>query len=498
MMLVPVILSGGNGSRLWPVSRETHPKAFIRLNNSLSLLQTTYQRAASIPNVEHILTVTNKDYYYQSKVELQQLSKRYTKKKFSFLLEPIARNTAPAIALSSLLVQKLISPNTIILVLAVDHIIINQNKFNDCVTQAYQLAQQGLLVTFGIIPNRVETGYGYIQYTHSIGNDVAYQVSNFHEKPSIEKAQFFIEQGNYLWNSGIFCFSANALLQTLEKHNPEFYRKILDCWELSQACRFFHDQVDDKLNLDKNSFYAADNISIDYALMEKAKNLAVIPANFGWSDIGSWDVLDNLLQADEDGNRVSSNAVLQESTNTTIYSQALSKNRLIAALGLKNLIIVDTPDALLILDRSHAQNVKHVVEKIKQDKLEAYQYHQTVYRPWGSYTLIEQGENYKLKRITVNPNSNLSLQMHHHRSEYWVVIQGVATVQNNEAHFTLHEQESTFILKGHKHRLSNFTTKPLVIIELQLGLYLGEDDIIRFADDYDREDSTYVEQANTF
>jgi mannose-1-phosphate guanylyltransferase / mannose-6-phosphate isomerase len=495
-MLVPVILSGGNGSRLWPISRATHPKPFLRFNDSLSLLQTTYRRAAALPNITQILTVTNAEYYYQSKTELNELPELTRKKKFSFLLEPTAHNTAPAIALSALFVQKLINPDAIMLVLAVDHIIVNQNKFKTCVEQAYQLAKQGLLVTFGIIPNKAETGYGYIQVDYPYDSYGAYQARSFHEKPSMQKAEFFIEQGNYLWNSGIFCFSASALIQALEKHNPELYIKILNCWNLSDNNKF-HEKFSDRLNLDQQSFYQLEKISIDYALMEKAKNIAVIPANFGWSDIGSWDALDMLLKPDNNDNRMHGNAILQDSVNTSVYNQNTSKRRIIAALGLKNLIIVDTLDALLIIDRSQTQNVKQLVEKLKENDYEPYQEHQTVHKPWGYYTVIEQGENYKLKRITVNPGCSLSLQMHQHRSEHWVVIQGIASVQNNQAHFTLKEQESTFIPLGHQHRLSNLATKILVIIELQLGLYLSEDDIIRFEDDYDRVEKVYAQQANT-
>lgn len=491
-MLVPVILSGGNGSRLWPISREAYPKPFIRFNHSLSLLQTSYQRALSLPNVTQIVTVTNAKYYHQSKLELNSLPIRPTKPQFSFLLEPSIRNTAPAIALSALFIQRLVDPEAILLILPVDHTINHQTKFTHCVEQAIQIAKQGLLATFGIIPNKAETGYGYIQYADTYDASKAHRVISFHEKPSIKEVKFFIEQGNYLWNSGIFCFSVNSLLLALEKYNPKLYLNVLNCWHLTKKSIFFQKKLIDKLVLDKQSFDQLDKISIDYALMQKAKNIAVIPADFGWSDIGSWDALDKLITADVKGNRIIGDGILQKSENTTIYNQNTKKKRIIAAVGLKNVIIVDTNDALLIVDRAYTQSVKQLVAELKESGDEFYQSHQTVYRPWGHYTILEQGENYKLKRIVVTPGSSLSLQMHRHRSEHWVVIQGIATVQNNQATLTLKEQESTFISVGHKHCLSNFTEKMLIVIELQIGAYLGEDDIIRFKankDKYERENS---------
>ncbi|MDQ8039570.1 MAG: mannose-1-phosphate guanylyltransferase/mannose-6-phosphate isomerase [Rickettsiella sp.] len=494
-MLIPVILSGGNGTRLWPVSRAAYPKPFIRFNDSLSLLQTSYQRALNLPNVTQILTVTNSEYYYQSKIELTTLPNFNPQKKFSFLLEPISRNTAPAIALSALFVQNLINSDAILLILPVDHTIINQSKFNTCVEHAAYLAKKGLLVTFGIIPNKAETAYGYIKYTDVYDTSQGYYVTSFHEKPSLTQAKVFIEQGNYLWNSGIFCFSARTLLRNLEKYNPGLYIKILHCWKLTKKNIFFQKKFFSKLILDKKSFYQIDKISIDYALMEKTKNIVVIPADFGWSDIGSWDVLDTLIKPDENNNRINGDAILQKSISTTIYNQNTSKKRVIAALGLKNLIIVDTNDAILIANKLYSQNIKELVEELKNNDYNAYQYHQTVYRPWGKYTVLEHEKNYKLKRIVVNPHNSLSLQMHEHRCEHWIVISGIATVQNNQSSLTLKEQESTFIPLGHKHCLSNLTSKELIVIELQLGDYLGEDDIIRFKADY--EINPHEEQAIT-
>lgn len=491
-MLVPTILSGGNGSRLWPVSREAHPKPFIRLNKDThSLLQKTYQRATNIPNVQQIITVTNFEYYYQSKNELKDLTTLTKSKDFNFLLEPISRNTSSAIALSALFIQRLFGPDTVLLVLPSDHIILNQVKFNRCVKLAYQLAKKGLLITFGITPNKPETAYGYIEYGHSKVLEPAYHVKNFYEKPCYEKVLSFIEQGNYLWNSGIFCFTASTLLHTLKKYNLEFYNKILHCWKVSEgSVAYFQNNSEKKFRFDQKSFSKLDNISIDYALLEKAKNMVVIPAEFGWSDIGSWDSLSKLIKPDKKGNRVLGSAILRNTYDTTVYNQN-TPGRLITVLGVKNLTIVDTSDALLICEQTQLQQVKQLVDELKSHGHDAYRYHQRVNRPWGHYTVLDQGQNYKLKRIVVHPGANLSLQLHHYRSEYWVVVKGIATVQNNQKTFLLKPQESTFIPIGNKHCLSNFGLNELTVIELQIGNYLSEDDIIRFKDDYDRANKDY-------
>jgi len=492
-MLVPVVLSGGNGSRLWPVSREAHPKPFIRLNNDpYSLIQKTYQRAANIPNVEKIITVTNVEYYYQTKKELNDLAFPTLSKEFSFILEPVSRNTAAATTFSALFIKDMIDPEAVLLVLPADHIILNQNKFNLCVEKAYQLAKKELLTTFGIIPHKAETAYGYIQYCESTKITSAYKVKKFYEKPRFEEAQSFIEQGNYLWNSGVFCFSVKTFLQAIKQYTPELYLNALNCWKLTDKK---YNKFENKIKLNKQSFSKLENISIDYALMEKAKNIVVISADFGWSDVGSWDALNTLLEPTINGNRIVGNACLHETHNTTIYSQN-SPGRVIAVLGVKNLMIVDTSDALLICQHSHVQKVKQIVEELKINGNESYRYHQTVYRPWGHYTILDQGQNYKLKRLTVHPGASLSLQMHEYRSEYWVVVAGTATIEKNQKKFILKEQESTFIPLGYKHCLSNFNDNDLVLIELQIGSYLGEDDIIRFKDNYDRKNDISKKETN--
>ena len=304
-MLVPVVLSGGNGSRLWPVSREAHPKPFIRLNNDpYSLIQKTYQRAINIPHVEKIITVTNSEYYYQTKKELKDLDDATKSQEFSFILEPVSRNTAAAIAFSALFIKETIDPEAVLLVLPADHIILNQDKFNLSIEKAYELAKNKLLTAFGIIPHKAETAYGYIQCGEFSEMSSAYKVIKFHEKPMYDDAQTFIEEGNYLWNSGIFCFSVKTFLESIKKYTPELYAKVLNCWQLSTKKNI---TFKDKIKLDEQSFSQLENISIDYALMEKAENIAVIPADFGWSDIGSWDALNILLEPVENGNRLVGN-----------------------------------------------------------------------------------------------------------------------------------------------------------------------------------------------
>lgn len=491
-MLVPIVLSGGNGSRLWPVSREAHPKPFIRLNNDpYSLIQKTYQRAANILNVEKIITVTNFEYYYHTKKELNDLD-FHPLSKFSFILEPLSRNTAAAIVFSAFFVQEMINSEAVLLILPADHIILNQNKFNLSVEKAYQLAKNKVLTTFGVIPSKAETAYGYIQYEESDQLSAAFKVLNFYEKPIYQEAQSFIEQGNYFWNSGIFCFSIKTFLEAIKLHIPELYAKALNCWKLSAK---INNKFEDKIKLDKESFFELENISIDHALMEKAQNLVVIPADFGWSDIGSWDVLNTLLKPEENNNRIVGNVFLKETYNTNIYSQN-SPNRVIGALGIKDLTVIDTHDALLICENTQIQKVKQLVEELKLNGHESYRYHQTVYRPWGHYTVLDHGSHYKLKRLIVYPGASLSLQMHQYRSEYWIVVTGKATVENDQNKFVLKELESTCIALGAKHCLSNYHDKDLILIELQIGSYLGEDDIIRFKDNYDREHHITKEEKN--
>jgi mannose-1-phosphate guanylyltransferase / mannose-6-phosphate isomerase len=482
-MIIPVVLSGGTGSRLWPASRQQRPKPFMQLQDGHSLLQKTYQRAMNVPHSQHIITVSNHDYYFQSKDELHALNP--TDKKFTFLSEPMAQNTAPAIALCTLLVQDLIHDQAVLLVMPADHQINNQNQFNASVLKAIEIAQQNQLVCFGIIPNRAETGYGYIEYCPTNQLNIAYKVQRFHEKPQRIEAESFLEQGNYLWNSGIFCFTPRTLLQALSQHAPDLYQAALNCWRLTK------DNIDltrDQIHIHKESFLQLPALSIDYAIMEKTNNLMVIPAEFGWSDLGSWDSIGALIAPDQLNNRTSGEVMLFDSDNNSIHNLT---NRMIAGIGLKDLVIVDTPDALLISHAARVQEVGKIVNHLKASDHKAYKQHQTVYRPWGHYTVLEQGNGYKVKRIVVKPGARLSLQAHQHRSEHWVVISGIAEVEHEQEKFQLTPQQSTYIPSGHKHRLSNFGEQDLIIIEIQTGSYLGEDDIIRFDDVYERTEQQH-------
>lgn len=477
-MLIPVILSGGAGTRLWPVSREGHPKPFMKLEDGESLLLKTYMRAAQVACKENsggeLLTVTNRDYYFMSKDELAraQLGKGQSG---TFLLEPMGRNTAPAIALAAHYIAEKFGPDAIMLILAADHLIQNPIAFSAAVSNATSLARQNKLVTFGIIPSGPETGFGYIEAGESVGQGKL--VVRFVEKPSFEKACEYVAAGNFFWNSGMFCFKAGVILEEMAKYAPDV--TTLACWEEIKKTTSVTDGM---LEIPEASFKEIPDISIDYAVMERSSNVVVIPADFGWSDIGSWNAVSNLVEPDENNNRVSGEAIFIGSKNTFVQSE----DRLVAAVGLDNLMIIDTPDALLVANPDHAQDVKKVVAQLKKQNHDAYKLHRTVARPWGTYTVLEEGLRFKIKRIEVKPGGSLSLQMHHHRSEHWIVVSGMAKVINGDQEILVGTNESTYIPAGHQHRLENPGVMDLVMIEVQSGEYLGEDDIVRFQDVYGR------------
>ncbi|MDO9105278.1 MAG: mannose-1-phosphate guanylyltransferase/mannose-6-phosphate isomerase [Methylovulum sp.] len=474
--LIPVILSGGAGTRLWPISREGHPKPFMKLQDNQSLIEKTYRRALALANVDAVLTVTKRDYYFACRDELSRASDG--KAKGAYLLEPFGKNTAPAIALSALYVAEHFGDDALLLVLASDHLIQNQLAFGNAVNTAATLAQQGYLVTFGITPTGPETGFGYIEAGAPI-DGLGYNVQRFVEKPTLSVAEQYLAEGNYSWNSGMFCFTAASLLAEMELYAPDILSMAKDCYTATKS------QWNSTLNcaeLNEEIFQQFKDLSIDYALMEKSQRVAVVQAPFDWSDIGSWDAVANLLPADTDGNRITGDVAAIDVNNSYIHSET----RVVGAIGVENLVIVDTPDALLIACKDRVQDVKQIVAQLKADGHHAATTHRTVFRPWGSYTVLEEGERFKIKRLEVNRGSSLSLQMHYHRSEHWVVVSGMAKVVLGQREFLLNTNESTFIPAGHCHRLENPGIMTLVMIEVQSGEYVGEDDIVRFHDDYGR------------
>lgn len=476
MSLIPVILSGGTGTRLWPLSRQSHPKPFLELPDGETLLQKTLQRALSLPGIERFLTVTNRDYYFQTRDTVQQVATAQGREAL-YILEPVGRNTAPAIAAAALQAQAMTGPEATLLVLPADHLIQNTDAFGAAVTKAQRLAEQGYLVTFGIAPGWPETGYGYIESQEALtegGETLGFAVRRFVEKPDIATATAFLAQGNYTWNSGIFCLAADQFLAALERYQPQLYKNIRTAWTEGR-------RHDDYLELPP-SFAGVTDISIDYAVMEKADRVAVVPGHFLWSDIGSWTAFGSLLPTDSAGNRALGESVLEDTQDCIVHSS----ERLVALLGVKGLIVIDTPDALLVVPKDRDQDVKRIVAELKRRGHEAHNLHRTVHRPWGTYTVLEEGPRFKIKRIVVKPGAALSLQMHHHRSEHWVVVSGTAAIVNGKTEHLVRTNESTYIPAGTPHRLVNPGTIELIMIEVQSGEYLGEDDIVRFDDRYGR------------
>jgi mannose-1-phosphate guanylyltransferase/mannose-6-phosphate isomerase len=470
MQLITTILCGGAGSRLWPVSRELHPKPFIRLGDGRSLLQNAFLRAAQLPGVTEVQTVTNRELFFKTQDDYREVNTSGLPT--SFVLEPFGRNTAGAIAVAAKQIEATHGSDTLMLVLAADHLISDQDGFAQAVARAIELAMQGKLVTFGIRPSGPETGYGYIEAD-------GHNVLRFVEKPSLELANEYVASGRFLWNAGMFCFKAGAMLTEMEQHCPEILRASLACVERSHTVQ---GKDVTQLELDAATFRSVQDLSIDYAVMERSSAVAVVPCDIGWSDIGSWTSLGDLVPRDDSGNRVQGEAVLHNSRNCFVRSE----ERLVGLVGVEDLIVVDTQDAVLITNKDNAQEVKHIYASLKASGHEAHRLHRTVHRPWGTYTVLEEGEGFKIKRIEVKPGASLSLQMHHHRSEHWIVVRGMAKVVNGEQELFVNTNESTYIPAGHKHRLENPGLLDLVMIEVQSGAYLGEDDIVRFEDKYGR------------
>ena len=476
--IVPVILLGGTDTRLWPLSREAAPKPFMPLPDGETLLGKTAHRAVAVPGSRGLITVTNRDYYFQTKDVYAGLAANGPRDA-TYLLEPFGRNTAPAVALAALLVRARYGDDAVMLVLAADHLIRDQAAFATAVARAADAARGGRLATFGIMPTLPETGFGYIECGVAVG-ERTFAAERFVEKPLLAKAQEYIAAGNYVWNSGMFAFTPRALLDAMDRYAPAVVAAARTVWQPLSA------RADDAmLEIDAASFASAPDVSIDYAVMEKAAadNLvAVVRGDFDWSDVGSWQAVSELSDADAHGNRGSGERVAIDTLGTFVHSE----DRVVATIGVENLVIVGTPDAMLITHRDHLQRVTEVVGELKARGHESYKLHKTVARPWGTYTVLEERPGFKIKRIEVKPGASLSLQMHHRRSEHWVVVHGVARATCGERVYDVSAGESTFIPVETRHRLENRGTERLAIIEVQCGEYLGEDDIVRFDDKYGR------------
>lgn len=469
--MISVILCGGAGSRLWPISREQHPKPFIRLRDGESLIQKSFLRAARLPRTREIMTVTNRALYLKIVDEFKAVGIEH---KSSYLLEPQGRNTAPAIAAAALDVRCRYGDEMPMLILAADHLISQPEAFAAAVDLALKEAEKDKLVTFGIKPSSPDTGFGYIEAKDG-------RVCRFVEKPDEETARGYLASGNFYWNAGMFCFRAGIMLQELAAYAPELLASVEESMAASARRQ---DDDGGWVELNNEAFSAAPKVSIDYAVMEKSARVAVVPCDIGWNDIGSWNNLCALNEADERGNHCNrpEDIMTLDTSGCDIHSQG----RLVATIGLEDLLIVDTPDALLVADKNRDQEVKHIYENLKSDNHETYRDHRTVFRPWGFYTVLKRGPRFQIKHLEVKPGASLSLQLHRHRSEHWIVVSGMAEVTRGEDFYYVNTNESTFIRAGIKHRVANNGRIPLIMIEVQSGDYLGEDDLVRFDDIYGR------------
>jgi len=487
MQITPVILSGGSGTRLWPLSRKQHPKQYLSLADEQTMLQATIERLQGLEDLAAPVIICNQEHRFLAAEQLQQINIE----KPTIILEPEGKNTAPAIAAAAHYITTKIrghdldsigikdrvplsSSSQLLLVLPADHIIQDTQAFHQAIKIARKQVEQDKLVTFGITPTESNTGYGYIEKSSEM-EDHACKIKRFVDKPDLETAKQYLENGSYLWNSGMFVFSAQNYLKELNKYNPK----------ISESCKQAIEQAKqdyDFLRLDPTAFSESPVDSIDYAVMEKTENAVVVALDAGWNDIGNWSALYQIGEKDKNGNVIKGNAITTETTNSYIDAN----HHMVATIGVDNLIIVDTADATLVVSKDKTQQVKQIVEQLQQQKRTEEQLHRKVYRPWGWYDTIDNGHRFKVKRICVNPGATLSLQKHYHRAEHWVVVKGIAQITNGEQKELLNENQSTYISIGTAHRLENPGKLLLEMIEVQSGSYLGEDDIERIEDNYGR------------
>jgi mannose-1-phosphate guanylyltransferase len=470
-MLLPVVIAGGIGSRLWPVSRAQLPKQFIHFPQfGGSLFQNTLNRLDGVEDIVEPLVVCNSEHRFLVAEQLRALGKLESK----ILLEPVGKNTAPAVAMAALCaIQE--DPDAVLLVLPADHVIKDCKSFHRAIGEAQKLAQKNKLITFGIVPGAPETGYGYIEKGSRLDDSNGFNVARFVEKPDAATAESYLQAGTYLWNSGMFMFSAQLFLEELKNYAKDIYEV---CVEAHKGI----EKDNDFVRIPESVFSTCRSDSIDYAVMEKTSNAAMIPLDAGWNDLGTWDALWEVENKNADGNAISGDVFLDQVSNSYIQAQS----RLVAAVGIDDAVIIETADAVLVSSKQSAQSVKQIVEQLEASNRDESISHAKVFRPWGSYESLKNAEGYQVKHLIVKPGESLSLQMHHHRAEHWTVIKGEGVVTCDEKEISLKVNESTFIPLGSKHRLTNPFSKPVEIIEVQVGDYLGEDDIVRFDDKYGR------------
>lgn len=463
-MIIPVILAGGSGSRLWPLSRKHYPKQLLKLFGDRTMLQQTLMRLEGLPELGDPIVVCNEEHRFMVAEQLQEMGQSEA----AILLEPLARNTAPALALAAVKSQTMADDPTL-LVLAADHVIDDIPLFHSAIAAAVEAAGHNQLVTFGVEPTRPETGYGYVKTRPGEGGVGYLPVEEFAEKPDLPTAEAYLAHGGYYWNSGMFVFRAPVFLSEMEKHSPDVLRAAGNAYERARADLDF-------IRIDCDAFAKAPNISIDYALMETSDKVVCVPFQAGWSDVGSWQSFWELSDRDAKGNSFVGDSIDVDSRDTLVFSQ----DKLVATIGVNNLLVINTPDAVLVADKGSAQQVKAVIAEIEKRGRSEHLQHREVYRPWGCYDSVDEGTRYQVKRIRVKPGAQLSMQMHYHRAEHWVVVKGTAKLEKDGETLFLSENESTFIPVGTRHRLSNPGKIPLELIEVRSGPYLGEDDIQRF------------------